>query len=238
MSGLPQHQQQHSGGTKQHASNGTTATLSHPQQQAASHPGPCPPGTSALERAGLWSRISFAWVGPLIDQGWQQLHFQENEARFLMPACDDAAALSAQFEKTYAAVKVGVVCGGDKACCRVVSQQLCFILLSATLSLTWCVHRFSGGPQSIACEQLHNNCTVCAESFSQPGSSRLSHATLPPPLYCLCNPCLCSVCRLSPQTSRPSRTTSTSSTTNSHSLSSSSSSSRAAVINQPSAAGT
>lgn len=81
-----------------------------PQQQqrqareAASPAGP--QKQSALERAGLWSRISFAWVGPLIKQGWLDLKFQEDAARFLMPACDDAPQLSQQFEQSYAQVKV------------------------------------------------------------------------------------------------------------------------------------
>lgn len=67
---------------------------------------PCPPGTSAYERAGIFSRISFAWVGPLIKKGWLQLKFEENEARFLVPARDDAPQLSTQFEQSYAKVKV------------------------------------------------------------------------------------------------------------------------------------
>lgn len=68
---------------------------------------PVPPkGASALERAGLWSRISFSWVGPLIKEGWIDLKFEQDGARFLMPAQDDAPQLSEQFEQSYATVKV------------------------------------------------------------------------------------------------------------------------------------
>ena len=69
----------------------------------------CPPGTSAIERAGLWSRISFNWVGPLIHKGWHNLKFEQDEARFLMPAHDDAPQLSQRFEQTMSQLKVG--CG-------------------------------------------------------------------------------------------------------------------------------
>jgi hypothetical protein len=62
--------------------------------------------SSALERAGIWSRISFSWVTPLIQRGWLDLRFEEDGARFLMPARDDAPQLSEQFEQSYAKVKV------------------------------------------------------------------------------------------------------------------------------------
>jgi hypothetical protein len=76
---------------------------------ASMQPSAGPHKQSALERAGLWSRISFAWVGPLIRKGWLDLKFQEDAARFLMPVCDDAPQLSQQFEQSYAHVKVCVV---------------------------------------------------------------------------------------------------------------------------------
>jgi hypothetical protein len=63
-------------------------------------------GSSALERAGVWSRISFSWVTPLIQRGWLDLKFEQDGARFLMPARDDAPELSEQFEQSYARVKV------------------------------------------------------------------------------------------------------------------------------------
>lgn len=66
----------------------------------------CPAGTSALEKAGIMSRISFSWVGPLIEKGWVQLEFPADGARFLVPAHDDAIQLSQQFEWSYAHVKV------------------------------------------------------------------------------------------------------------------------------------
>lgn len=63
-------------------------------------------GESALERASIWARISFSWVGPLIKKGWVDLNFEQEGARFLMPAYDDAPQLSEQFEQSYAKVKV------------------------------------------------------------------------------------------------------------------------------------
>jgi hypothetical protein len=69
---------------------------------------PPPLGTSAYERAGLWARISFSWVSPLIARGWKDLKFSENGARFLMPAADDAPALSQSFEHRYGQLKVWV----------------------------------------------------------------------------------------------------------------------------------
>lgn len=49
-------------------------------------------------------------VTPLIARGWQQLRFDANDARFLMPAADDAPALSQAFERRYSQLRVrGVV---------------------------------------------------------------------------------------------------------------------------------
>jgi hypothetical protein len=45
-------------------------------------------------------------VGPLIKEGWIDLKFEQDGARFLMPAQDDAPQLSEQFEQSYATVKV------------------------------------------------------------------------------------------------------------------------------------
>jgi hypothetical protein len=62
---------------------------------------------SALETAGLWSRISFSWVGPLIHKGWHSLQLERDDARFLLPQDTDAPQLSQQFEAAYSKLKVG-----------------------------------------------------------------------------------------------------------------------------------
>jgi len=76
--------------------------MCEPQQQSCA----CLPGESAYEKAGLWARISFSWVAPLIKEGWYKLKFEANEARFLMPCREDAPQLSQEFEQSYAQVKV------------------------------------------------------------------------------------------------------------------------------------
>jgi hypothetical protein len=80
-------------------------------------------GESALERASIWARISFSWVGPLIKKGWLDLKFEQEGARFLMPACDDAPQLSEQFEQSYAKVKVRTAYLLDSAASGVLGQR-------------------------------------------------------------------------------------------------------------------
>lgn len=67
-------------------------------------------GHSAYERAGVWSHISFSWVGPLIHKGWNQLKLDSNDAASLIPHDTDAPQLSDQFEAVYAKLKVRSHC--------------------------------------------------------------------------------------------------------------------------------
>jgi hypothetical protein len=73
--------------------------MQHQQQQQQQQ-------VSALEAAGLWSRTSFSWAGPLIHKGWHSLQLERDDARFLLPQDTDAPQLSQQFEAAYGKLKV------------------------------------------------------------------------------------------------------------------------------------
>jgi hypothetical protein len=95
--------------------------MGSPQKQQQQQQQPVQP--SAIEAAGLWSRISFSWVGPLIHKGWHSLQLERDDARFLLPQDTDAPQLSQQFEAAYGKLKVGCCCcccgrcHGDLCCC-------------------------------------------------------------------------------------------------------------------------
>jgi hypothetical protein len=76
--------------------------MPHSQQQQQQQQQP----PSAIEAAGLWSRISFSWVAPLIHKGWHTLQLEQDDARFLLPQDTDAPQLSRQFEAAYGKLKV------------------------------------------------------------------------------------------------------------------------------------
>jgi hypothetical protein len=66
---------------------------------------------SRYETAGIASRVSFAWVSPLISRGWKAAVLDEHDADGLLPATDDVVTLAEQFEQTYASLSVSG--GGD-----------------------------------------------------------------------------------------------------------------------------
>lgn len=64
------------------------------------------PHNGVLLGTGLWSHISFSWVGPLIAKSWRDILLQPGDAAFLLPPDDHAAALSARFDAAYKATQV------------------------------------------------------------------------------------------------------------------------------------
>jgi hypothetical protein len=58
-------------------------------------------GASAIERASLWSKTTFSWVGPLIQKGADNEAFEDRDALFLVRQTDDVIYLSQQFSHTY-----------------------------------------------------------------------------------------------------------------------------------------
>ncbi len=127
--------------------------------------------------AGIWSRICFNWVKPLISQGtWGQL--EEPTAQAFLPPCDDAAYLSAQFWQVYNAYKV---CFGHNCSCYTivggVDHRLCChngahhisVACAHHVHHTTCAHHMSiirgvhrskvGHGRSIICSQEH--CCAC-----------------------------------------------------------------------------
>ncbi len=59
------------------------------------------PGSSAIERANLWSKATFSWVDPLIQKGEANEPFEDRGALFLVRRTDDVIYLSQQFSHTY-----------------------------------------------------------------------------------------------------------------------------------------
>ncbi|KIZ02657.1 hypothetical protein MNEG_5307 [Monoraphidium neglectum] len=57
-------------------------------------------GQPGLGGAGIWSRICWTWVNPLINKGWAET-LEEDDARFLVPARDEVEPLAARFESKY-----------------------------------------------------------------------------------------------------------------------------------------
>jgi hypothetical protein len=106
------------------------------QQQQQQQPAVQP---SAIEAAGLWSRISFSWVGPLIHKGWHSLQLERDDARFLLPQDTDVPQLSQQFEAAYGKLKVGCTAAAAAAAAAAVAAAgaaaaavdfcLCFLLV-------------------------------------------------------------------------------------------------------------
>jgi hypothetical protein len=62
-------------------------------------------GQSAIERASLYSKATFSWVGPLIDRGVEGEALGDTDACFLVRSTDDVFHLSAQFDATYRALE-------------------------------------------------------------------------------------------------------------------------------------
>jgi hypothetical protein len=85
--------------------SGNSATAEGSASATATHNKADLSNASASERAGLWSKISFSWVGPLIKSGWAK-ELDEEDARFLVPSYDDATALAEGFDAAFAATKV------------------------------------------------------------------------------------------------------------------------------------
>jgi hypothetical protein len=104
--------------------------MGRPQQQQPVH-------RSAIEAAGLWSKISFSWVGPLISKGWHTLQLKRDDAQFLMPHDTDAPQLSQTFEAAYGKLKVGCTAAAAAAGAAVAA----FVTFGVCCWWCWCFGR-------------------------------------------------------------------------------------------------